>query len=141
MSTPVAGDTLHGSSKAPDPGPGRDALSIPPEVEASIKILLVEDERTLRESGASVLQMDGFSVTLAGRGEEALELVKRRRFDIVLVDLYMSQVSGLELLRAGLEANRDTTVGVMTGNPRVSTSLEPLRSGARDYPRQAVSAA
>ncbi len=133
MSTPVAGDTLHGSSKMPDPGPGRDPLSIPPEVKASIKILLVDDERTLRESCASVLQMDGFSVTLAGRGEEALELVKRRRFDIVLVDLYMSQVSGLELLRAGLEANRDTIVVVMTGNPSVSTSIEALRAGAWDY--------
>jgi DNA-binding NtrC family response regulator len=77
--------------------------------------------------------MDGYSVTLAGRGEEALELVKRRKFDIVLVDLYMSQVSGLELLRATLETNRDTIVVVMTGNPSVTTSIEALRAGAWDY--------
>jgi len=111
----------------------RDPLSIPAEVKASIRILLVDDERTLRESCASVLQMDGFAVTLAGRGEEAQDLVRHRRFDIVLVDLYMSQVSGLELLRAALEAHRDTIVVVMTGNPSVTSSIEALRAGAWDY--------
>ncbi len=72
----------------------RDPLAIPAEVKASIRILVVDDERTLRESCASVLQMDGYNVTLIGRGEEALETVKRRKFDIILVDLYMSQMSG-----------------------------------------------
>jgi len=118
---------------ATPPEAARDPLSIPSEVKASIRILLVDDERTLRESCASVLQMDGFAVTLAGRGEEALELVRNRKFDIVLVDLYMSQVSGLELLRAALEANRDTIVVVMTGNPSVTSSIEALRAGAWDY--------
>jgi DNA-binding NtrC family response regulator len=116
-----------------DPGAARDPLSIPPDVKASIRILIVDDERTLRESCASVLEMDGYSVTLAGRGEEALELVKNRRFDVVLVDLYMSQVSGLEILRTTLAGNRDAIVVVMTGNPSVTTSIEALRAGAWDY--------
>lgn len=111
----------------------RDPLAIPAEVKASIRILLVDDDRSLRESCASVLQMDGFAVTLAGRGEEALEYVKQRKFDIVLVDLYMSQVSGLEILRASLETYRDTIVVVMTGNPSVTSSIEALRAGAWDY--------
>jgi DNA-binding NtrC family response regulator len=123
----------NGAAAFPEPGGTRDPLSIPPEVKASIKILLVDDERTLRESCASVLQMDGFSVTLAGRGEDARDLVRRRKFDIVLVDLYMSQVSGLELLRAVLEEHRDTIVVVMTGNPSVTSSIEALRAGAWDY--------
>src|SRR3954469_19914902 len=63
----------------------RDPLSIPSEVKASIRVLVVDDERTLRESCASVLQMDGYNVTLIGRGEEALETVRRRKFDIILV--------------------------------------------------------
>ena len=118
---------------AAPPSSPRDPLAIPADVKASIKILLVDDDRSLRESCASVLQMDGYSVTLAGRGEEALELVRRRKFDIILVDLYMSQVSGLELLRAALDTNRDTIVVVMTGNPSVTTSIEALRAGAWDY--------
>ena len=64
----------------------RDPLSIPSEVKASIRVLVVDDERTLRESCASVLQMDGYNVTLIGRGEEALETVRRRKFDIILVE-------------------------------------------------------
>ncbi|HET7110427.1 MAG TPA: sigma 54-interacting transcriptional regulator, partial [Gemmatimonadales bacterium] len=113
--------------------PARDPLSIPPEVKASIRVLVVDDERTLRESCASVLQMDGFNVTIIGRGEEALDTVRRRKFDIILVDLYMSQVSGLEILRAAVEAHRDTIVVVMTGNPSVTSSIEALRAGAWDY--------
>ena len=53
-------------SSAPPPSSPRDPLAIPAEVKASIKILLVDDDRSLRESCASVLQMDGYSVTLAG---------------------------------------------------------------------------
>ncbi|HEY6948244.1 MAG TPA: response regulator, partial [Gemmatimonadales bacterium] len=111
----------------------RDPLSIPAEVKASIRVLVVDDERTLRESCASVLQMDGYNVTLIGRGEEAIDTVKRRKFDIILVDLYMSQVSGLQILQAALEAFKDTIVVVMTGNPSVTSSIEALRAGAWDY--------
>src|ERR671933_502743 len=91
----------------------RDPLSIPSEVKASIRVLVIDDERTLRESCASVLQMDGYNVTLVGRGEEALDTVKRRKFDIILVDLYMSQVSGHDILRIALQAFKDTIVVVM----------------------------
>lgn len=133
MNLPQASEPDRPIASGDLPSAARDPLSIPPEIKASIRILLVDDERTLRESCASVLQMDGFSVTLAGRGQEALELLKNRKFEIVLVDLYMSQVSGLELLRAALAANRDVIVVVMTGNPSVSTSIEALRAGAWDY--------
>src|SRR5436190_344830 len=111
----------------------RDPLSIPADVKASIRLLVVDDERTLRESCASVLQMDGYNVTVIGRGEEAIDTVKRRKFDIVLVDLYMSQTSGLDILQATLSAYKDTIVVVMTGNPSVTSSIEALRAGAWDY--------
>ena len=113
--------------------PGRDVLALPADIKASIRILIVDDERTLRESCASVLRGEGYSVTLAGRGEEALDLVRRRQFDLVLVDLFISQVPGLEILNAALEANRDCLVVVMTGNPSVTSSIEALRMGAWDY--------
>lgn len=129
----AAGGTSQADGGHRDSGSSRDPLSIPGHVKASIRIVVIDDERTLRESCASVLQMDGYSVTLAGRGEEALDLVKNRRFDIVLVDLYMSQISGLEILRAALDANKDAIVVVMTGNPSVTTSIEALRAGAWDY--------
>ncbi|MBK6493936.1 MAG: sigma-54-dependent Fis family transcriptional regulator [Gemmatimonadetes bacterium] len=123
-----------GAGFGPPEGTGsRDLLALPADVKASIRILIVDDERTLRESCASVLRGEGYTVTLAGRGEEAMEFVRRRQFDLVLVDLFMSQVSGLEILNAALEAHRDTLVVVMTGNPTVSSSIEALRMGAWDY--------
>src|SRR5688572_5886203 len=111
----------------------RDPLSISPEVKASLNLLIVDDDRTLREGCASVLQLDGYNVTTLGRGDEAIDLVKRRRFDIILVDLYMTPVSGMEILKATLTSHKDTIVIVMTGNPSVNTSIEALRAGAWDY--------
>lgn len=131
MSNPLALQDRSGT--APGDAASRDPLSIPSEIKASIRVLVVDDERTLRESCASVLQMDGYNVTLVGRGEEALDTVKRRKFDIILVDLYMSQISGLDILRATLQAFKDTIVVVMTGNPSVTSSIEALRAGAWDY--------
>lgn len=125
---------VNGGGFTPPEGTGsRDLLALPADVKTSIRILIVDDERTLRESCASVLRGEGYAVTLAGRGEEAMDLVRRRQFDLVLVDLFMSQISGLEILNAALEAHRDTLVVVMTGNPTVSSSIEALRMGAWDY--------
>lgn len=125
--------TVISSSGGAAESAGRDALALPAEVKASIRVLIVDDERTLRESCASVLRSEGYTVTLAGRGEEALDLVRRRPFDLVLVDLFMQQVPGLEILNAVLEVNRETLVVVMTGNPTVTSSIEALRMGAWDY--------
>src|SRR5580704_14620817 len=104
-----------------------------PEFRSSLRILLVDDDRTLREGCASVLQIDGYNVTTTGRGDEALDLLKRRKFDIILVDLYMTPVTGMDILRGALEAHTDTIVIVMTGNPSVTSSIEALRAGAWDY--------
>jgi DNA-binding NtrC family response regulator len=99
----------------------------------SIEVLVVDDEHTLRESCASILHAEGYQIVVCGRGDEAEHLLKRKRFDIVLVDLNMSQVSGLELLRISIEAHPDTLVIVMTGKPSIESSLEVLRAGAWDY--------
>ncbi len=114
-------------------GTERDYLAIAPEIAESIRILIADDERTLRESCATVLRSDGYNVTLAGRGEEALDLIRRRPFHLILIDLFMPQVSGLELLDAALAVNKDVLVVVMTGNPSVTSSIEALRRGAWDY--------
>jgi DNA-binding NtrC family response regulator len=110
-----------------------DPFSLSPEQKASIRVLIVDDDRTLREGCASALQIDGYNVTTMGRGDEAIDLVRRRKFDIVLVDLLMTPVPGVEILAATLEANKDTIVVMMTGNPTVATSIETLRAGAWDY--------
>jgi DNA-binding NtrC family response regulator len=111
----------------------RDPLQISPDLKGTIRILIVDDDRTLREGCASILQVDGYNVTVTGRGDEALDLVKRKKFDIVLIDLYMTPVPGMTILKATLQTHSDTTVVMMTGNPSVTSSLEALREGAWDY--------
>src|SRR6266571_4272835 len=110
-----------------------DLISISPAVRHSIRILVIDDERVLRESCASVLGTEGYHVTTSGRGAEALDLLKRRAFDIVLIDLYMADVPGSELLCTALATHRDTLAIVITGRPSVESSLEVLRAGAWDY--------
>src|SRR5690242_4666254 len=113
--------------------PESEKLEISPELRESIQVLVIDDDRTLREGCASMLQMSRYNASFVGRGDEALELLKRRRFDIVLCDLYMSGVPGMTLLQAALATDRETLVIMMTGNPTVSSSIEALRAGAWDY--------
>ena len=126
------------SSDASPPSPSSAAGEQPPglvpaEFKTSVSILVVDDERTLRESCRTVLAGEGYQLEICGRGEEALSLVQRRRYDIVMLDLYMSDVPGMELLKATLDANPGTIVIMMTGNPSVASNVEALRAGAWDY--------
>src|SRR5437899_1671600 len=130
----VRADSAGSSPDAPTQPIGlTDPLSLSPAAKASVQVLIVDDERTLRESCASMLKHEGYNVRVCSRGDEALETLKRTRFDIVLLDLYMAQVQGMELLRTALETHPETIVIVMTGHPSVTSNLEALQAGAWDY--------
>ena len=116
-----------------DGGGSRDPLAIAPEVKSSIRIFIVEDDRTLREGLTITLQAEGYNVTVATTGEEGVESLKRTRFDIVITDLHLPRVTGIDLVRAAHLAHPDTIVVVITGNPSVTSSIEALRAGAWDY--------
>src|SRR4051812_8304353 len=60
-----------------------DTAMVPVEARASIRVLVIDDDRILREGCASVLQVEGYNVVTSGRGDEAIELFRRSRFDIV----------------------------------------------------------
>ena len=110
-----------------------DAVLVPAATRATIRVLVVDDDRTLREGCASVLQVEGYAVTCSARGDEAVEMLQRGRFDIVMLDLYMTPIPGIEILKVALEANPHALVIMMTGNPSVATNIEALRAGAWDY--------
>lgn len=137
MTNPLTG--ARRAQMRPVPGAARDEfqatkpLPITMEQKATIEVLVIDDEHTLRESCASLLRGEGYNVTICGRGDDARQLLERRAFDIILLDLYMSQVPGTELMAAALEKRPDTVVIVMTGNPSVVSSVEALRAGAWDY--------
>src|SRR6266513_4751709 len=129
MSIPLASN----DGAQPDAVSVNALLSLGSGTKANIRTLVVDDEHSLRETCGSLLTSAGHDVTVCGRGQDALDTVKRQPFDIALIDLYMSQVDGLTLLRAALATNPGTIVIMMTGNPSVESSIEALRQGAWDY--------
>jgi two-component system response regulator PilR (NtrC family) len=111
------------------------------DARARTRLLVVDDETTLRESCVNVLTAGGYDVTSVGRGDEAHALLSRRAFDVVLLDLYMSQVDGRTLLKTALTTSPATLVIVMTGEPSIESSLEVMQAGAWDYLPKPFSAA
>src|SRR6266487_1538136 len=105
----------------------------PQTARATIRILIVDDDDTLRESCASVLTHEGYDVTVNGKGRAAQELLAHRPFDIVMIDWYMSDVPGRDLLGVALASNPAARAIVVTGKPTVDSSLDALRAGAWDY--------
>lgn len=98
-----------------------------------IRILVIDDERSLLESCRTFLGSEGYTVETCNRGKEALSLLTRRSYDIVLIDLYMREVPGLQLVEACLHRSPESIAIVMTGHPSVASSLEALQAGAWDY--------
>ena len=105
-----------------------------PELKPSdVDVLVVDDESTLRNTCRAFLEGFGYNVTAVERADDAVALLRRRSFHICLLDLYMPQMSGLELLEIARELHPESKVVMMTGNPSVETSDEALRAGAFDY--------
>jgi len=98
-----------------------------------MRALIVDDDRTLREGCASVLRAEGIIVEVTARGEEAIQMINRSRYDIMLVDVYLEPVSGIDVLKAVMATSPSTLVVLMTGNPSVDSSIEAMRIGAWDY--------
>jgi DNA-binding NtrC family response regulator len=98
-----------------------------------LRILIIDDEVTLRESCASVLRLEGYSVTACGIYADALDRITRRDYDIVLLDLQLGEYSGMDLLRRCVANDPDALVIIMTGNPSVRSSMEAMSAGAYSY--------
>jgi two-component system, NtrC family, response regulator AtoC len=99
----------------------------------SHRILIVDDEAAIRMSVAEALAADGFATETAETGEEALARLHGGGFDLVVTDLKMPNVSGLELLQALRNTGRATPVLMMTAYGDVDTAVECMRLGAYDF--------
>ena len=97
------------------------------------KILIVDDETIMRESLAGWLERDGHAVQTARSGEEALKKCRENRFDILLLDIKMEGMSGLEVLRRVKESDADVAVVMITAYGSIATAIEAMKNGAFDY--------
>ncbi|HTI99413.1 MAG TPA: sigma-54 dependent transcriptional regulator [Dongiaceae bacterium] len=98
-----------------------------------INILVVDDERALGLGLQEALRREGYTVAVAHDGRTALELTERRLFNLVITDMKMPDLSGLELLKQVRERSRDTFFIVMTAFGTVESAVETMKEGAYDY--------
>jgi len=96
-------------------------------------ILVADDEAAIRESLSEVLREEGYEVTEAGDGLEAIAALQGRNFDLVIADLRMPGADGIEVLRRAREIAPQTLVILVTAYASLETAVEALRQGAHDY--------
>lgn len=102
-------------------------------MEDRIRVLVVDDEEVVRLGYRRVLSADGFTVMAAGNGFEALDLMCDGRFDVVLLDMRLPGMDGLQVLRAIKERWPQSEVVMVTGYPSIETAKEAVKLGAYDY--------
>lgn len=99
----------------------------------AVSILVVDDERGARMALEVPLRLSGYEVTAVARGQEAIELAQQRRFDIVLTDIYMPSLSGLEVIRAIRQISPETKIIAVTAQGSLEIAMNAIREGAFDF--------
>lgn len=97
------------------------------------KILVVDDENTLRHFLRLNLQEHGYHVTESANGKTALSLIDHNSFDVALVDLNLTDMNGLEIMRYLRKNSPQTSVIILTAYASVDSAVEALRQGAHNY--------
>jgi two-component system response regulator PilR (NtrC family) len=97
------------------------------------RILVVDDERSMRELLAIVLRREGYEVLLAENGRTAIETLEREPVDLLISDIKMPDLSGVEVLRAAKQIDRDILGIMITAFSSTETAVEAMRLGACDY--------
>jgi len=109
------------------------ATAVPGTAAAALHVLIVDDEQSMRDMLRIVLRRDGYQVSVAASGREAIDILQREPVDLLLSDIRMPDVSGVEVLRAAKDLNREVVAIMMTAFASTDTAVEALRLGANDY--------
>ena len=97
------------------------------------KILLVDDEVAFTSSMAKLLRVRGYQVTTAGSGKQAIHLLEGENFDVVILDLKMPGMDGMETLNEIKKLKLHTETLILTGHGSIDSALEAFNLGAYDY--------
>jgi two-component system, NtrC family, nitrogen regulation response regulator NtrX len=98
------------------------------------RILVVDDDKGVREALSEFLLSLGYTVVMAENGEEALNQYRKGEFDVIMADLIMPNMDGMELLRRIRDIKNDEVIFLMiTGHPSIGTAVEAINRGADDY--------
>src|SRR5882757_6807952 len=96
-------------------------------------ILIIDDEKSIRKTLTEILSYEGYKIDEACDGEDGLKKFKEKNFDIVLCDIKMPKLDGIEFLEKAREINDEVPIIIISGHGNIETAVEAVKKGAYDY--------
>jgi DNA-binding NtrC family response regulator len=96
-------------------------------------ILIIDDEKAIRKTLGEILSFEGYKIEEASDGEEGLKKFKEKNYDVVLCDIKMPKLDGIEFLQKAGESNPDIPIIMISGHGNIETAVEAVKGGAYDY--------
>lgn len=96
-------------------------------------ILIIDDEKAIRKTLGEILSFEGYKIDEASDGEEGLKKFRERTYDVVLCDIKMPKLDGIEFLQKAGEVNSDVPIIMISGHGNIETAVEAVKTGAYDY--------
>ncbi len=96
-------------------------------------ILIIDDEKAIRKTLTEILSFEGYKIEEAADGEEGIKKFKEKTFDLVLCDIKMPKMDGIEFLQKAGEINADVPIIMISGHGNIETAVEAVKKGAYDY--------
>jgi DNA-binding NtrC family response regulator len=97
------------------------------------EILIIDDEKAIRKTLTEILSFEGYKIDEASDGEEGLKKFRERTYDVVLCDIKMPKLDGIEFLQKAGEVNGDTPIIMISGHGNIETAVEAVKKGAYDF--------
>ncbi|MFI5186998.1 MAG: sigma-54-dependent transcriptional regulator [Chitinophagales bacterium] len=97
------------------------------------EILIIDDEKSIRKTLGEILSFEGYKIEEAADGEEGLKKFKDKNYDVVLCDIKMPKIDGIEFLQKAGESNPDIPIIMISGHGNIETAVEAVKNGAYDY--------
>src|SRR6186713_1042198 len=96
-------------------------------------ILIIDDEKAIRKTLGEILSYEGYKIDEASDGEEGLKKFREKSYDVVLCDIKMPKLDGIEFLEKTRETNADIPIIMISGHGTIETAVEAVKKGAFDY--------
>ena len=96
-------------------------------------ILIIDDERSIRKTLVEILGFEGYKIEEAADGEEGLKKFQSANYDVVLCDIKMPKLDGIEFLSRATSINADVPIIMISGHGNIETAVEAVKKGAFDY--------
>jgi two-component system, NtrC family, nitrogen regulation response regulator NtrX len=97
------------------------------------EILIIDDEKAIRKTLSEILSFEGYKIDEASDGEEGLKKFSQKNYDVVLCDIKMPKLDGIEFLEKAREINHDVPVIMISGHGNIDTAVDAVKKGAFDY--------